>query len=303
MIVTVINVQWPDMAAAILLTMIAAGLNTWKWQILLGGLDIKISYHRLFYLFLVGFFFNNLLLSGTGDLQRVYALSKKIGQTQKVLTSVLLERWTGAVCLLLWVCVSLAFAVPVFPKLGWLLGGCIALFILGFLFLPLLDRLVKLKFFSKFAGLKKFLDQMPETSGFYKRPALWYALGIALIAPFIMILLHYILGRGVGIKLPFIDYLRFIPTIMAISYLPISVNGLGVQESGFYVFFTMMNIKGTESLSLSILSHLAKIAVAVLGGLLFFVEGFKSGSRKTEVLSGDADGISSLENEDTCSEP
>ncbi|MCD6309140.1 MAG: flippase-like domain-containing protein [Candidatus Eremiobacteraeota bacterium] len=270
------DVRWPNMAGAILLTLLGAGLNTWKWQILLADQDMKVSFHKLFYLFLVGFFFNNLLLSGSGDLKRIYDLSKEQGDLHKVFTSVLLERWTGAMSLLIWVSTSLLFAIPIFKGLIWVCLLSILLLILGFLFLPLLDRIIKLRIFSRITPLKNFLDQMPETTGFYKRIALWMALAISLIPPFIMIILHYILGRGVGLELPFFDYLQFIPTIMAVSYLPISVNGLGVQESGFFILFSLKNIKGAESFSLSVLSHLAKIAVGILGGILYFVEGFRN---------------------------
>lgn len=274
------KVSWINMIAVIFLTIFAAGLNTFKWQILLADQDLKVPYHRLFYLFLVGFFFNNLLLSGSGDLKRMYDLSKETGNSQKAVISVILERWSGGMGLLLWVCFSMAIALPVLPQLGWIFILSLFLLVSGFVFLPFMDRLFRLKVFNNFSTIKNFLDQMPMTAGLYRKKSLWLSLGISVIASFFMIVIHWILGKAVGLGLPFVDYVRLIPVIMAVSYLPVSINGLGVQESGFYLLFTLKNIKGTESLSISILSHLAKIFVGAIGGILYFAEGFRNGNKK-----------------------
>jgi len=250
----------------ILLTILASALNAWKWKILLKGQGVVISYLLALKLFLIGFFFNHFMLTGVGDVKRIWDLGKARNQMTQVLISVLLERWSGMLMLFFWVVLGLNFAKRNFPQIKPFLWASLLIFVLV-LFLPvLIPRLRKTRLGT---WIEKKLGAVPDFSGFYRRKDILAAIVLSFPAPFLVVLIYWIIGCGLNLQVGFVNYIYFAPLILAASFLPVSASGLGVQEAAFLLLFSQLKVPGQTILSLSLLAQATKLGAATIGGLLY----------------------------------
>jgi len=103
------------------------------------------------------------------------------------------------------------------------LGGCL---LLGFL-LP----------FSSKNWIGTTWPWLLPVMNYWKSPGLLLCLfALSLLLQTCVIGLHALVGEAQGLSLPLEYYFVFAPLVVAISMIPISLNGLGLRE-GAYVFF------------------------------------------------------------------
>ena len=73
-----------------------------KWLVLVRPHGISASLRKLFWLYMVGYFFNNILPTSVGgDVIRAYELGRFEGKTREAMASVFMERFTGVTTLIL----------------------------------------------------------------------------------------------------------------------------------------------------------------------------------------------------------
>ena len=77
------------------------------------------------------------------------------------------------------------------------------------------------------------------------------------------ILQAYCLGRSLGIESPLATYFAFIPLILLVMLLPVTVNGLGTSQAAFVWFFGQAGVRAPEAFALSVLF----VALGVVGNL------------------------------------
>ena len=61
----------------------------------------------------------------------------------------------------------------------------------------------------------------------------------------------------------------FIPIIMAIQLVPVSLNGLGVREGAYVFFFGSAGLVASQAVAASLLFALLTTLVSLSGGVLF----------------------------------
>jgi uncharacterized membrane protein YbhN (UPF0104 family) len=71
------------------------------------------------------------------------------------------------------------------------------------------------------------------------------------------------------VHLPFLLYIVIMPVIILITLLPISIAGLGVRELGFVYLFGQVGMPAEIALSLSLLTRLLTILLAVPGAWFY----------------------------------
>ncbi len=77
------------------------------------------------------------------------------------------------------------------------------------------------------------------------------------------ILQAWMLGRALGLLLPVGPYFIYVPIILLLMLLPITISGLGVAQYGFVTLFDRVAVPAPEAIALSILF----IALGVIGNL------------------------------------
>jgi uncharacterized protein (TIRG00374 family) len=87
----------------------------------------------------------------------------------------------------------------------------------------------------------------------------------------------YCLGRSLGIDAALAAYFAFIPVILLIMLLPITVNGLGTSQAAFVWFFARIGVANAPAFVLSLLFVGLGIVGNLPGGVLY---AFSPGSRR-----------------------
>jgi glycosyltransferase 2 family protein len=73
----------------------------------------------------------------------------------------------------------------------------------------------------------------------------------------------YFLGQALGIAQPLTTYVAFIPLILLVMLLPVTVNGLGTSQLAFVWAFAQSGVPGAQSFPLSVLF----VALGIVGNL------------------------------------
>ena len=102
--------------------------------------------------------------------------------------------------------------------------------------------------------------------------------GVAVLIQFSRIFYIFFMSLALGINIPFIHFCVFLPIIMLLLMLPISVGGIGVQEAAFIYFFVPLGMGKEEAVSLSLLCYTAVILWLLVGWVIYAKEGI--GGRK-----------------------
>ncbi|HSX39336.1 MAG TPA: lysylphosphatidylglycerol synthase transmembrane domain-containing protein [Candidatus Saccharimonadales bacterium] len=217
-----------------------------------------VSVWYLTSLYFIGSFFNNFMPTSIGgDVFKVYKLGAKIKNNAHGFSSTFMERFTGIIALVLISSISL---IKLLGILGVVLfvGFWVAALI-GFLSLKLLSTKVKM--------LEKLYSSLMQYKG--KTKVLTIAFLSSFIVQFLAIFTQYFIFVALGIKLPFFYSMFVFPVITLASFFIPSLNGVGVQDTLYVQMLKTVAVAPALALSASIIYHLSRLAVSLVGGLLY----------------------------------
>ncbi len=260
-------------------------LSAHRWRLLLFAQQILLGFKRVLTIYFVGFFFNNFLPAGVGlDLTRAFYAARDSGKRAESLASVIVERVLGFLGLLFFALLALLFFLQHAEGMRFflfILGGTGLLLIFTHLFLRrelvgkftrLLDRLRFLRLGERFKKLYNSIYLYRD-----KRRASWEAIAHSFLLQGLLVLDNYFVGLSLGLDIPPLYYIAYIPIICIISMVPISINGLGVREGSYVLLFSRAGLMRFQALSLSLVFFLIGVACSLVGGLLFPVLGRMNG--------------------------
>ncbi|MFH1565737.1 MAG: lysylphosphatidylglycerol synthase transmembrane domain-containing protein [bacterium] len=240
--------------------------SAYRWrELIIYKTKSKVSILYLLKLYYIGSFLSNFLPSTIGgDVYKAYKLGKDTENMAGALAATFMERLVGVVSL------SLISSVSLIVFLG--LKGVVVF--VGFWLLIVMGFL-GLGFLSKFSKkLKKFNDSII----YYKnnKKALLKALFYSLFVQIGSVLSQFFTVLSLGIKLPLAFAFFAFPVIGFISFLPISISGLGVQDNMYVFVLGKVEISAALAGSASILFHVLRAFNSLIGwALLSFDKGFK----------------------------
>jgi uncharacterized membrane protein YbhN (UPF0104 family) len=105
--------------------------------------------------------------------------------------------------------------------------------------------------------------------------------GLSVGIQLLNVLILFVLATGLAMHVGFGDCLVFMPIVLFLSMLPISVAGWGVREGAMVAALSIIGIPAHESLALSICFGLCLIGVSLPGGLLWFWSRRQNADRET----------------------
>jgi uncharacterized protein (TIRG00374 family) len=248
-----------------------------KWKILLKSQKIDIPLWRLYALYLVGNFFNNFLPSNVGgDVVRGFELGNYAQDGVRSMASVFMERFTGFVVLVFMAILSLISQVQLISDIRLTLAvGFAACALLGVLWLVLDPRplrlitvWVRLPIFQKFVPkLRKFQESLYAYRT-HKR-----ALALSILWSLVFMLLAitnvYSSARAFHQDISFMGIVIIVPVILVIAMIPLTINGLGLQEWGYVTLFSWIGLPASVGLSTILLIRAKSLIVAAAGGMLY----------------------------------
>jgi uncharacterized membrane protein YbhN (UPF0104 family) len=214
---------------------------------------------------MIGSFFSSFLpgIIG-GDAVKAYYLNKDAKKLSLTLASIFMDRYIGYTSLIVIGMTSFPFAFRYFGEstYKWIVPMIFTAFIIGsFLFFGL--RIGK-----RFKGVADFYDYFSYIRT--KKNILLKAFLLSLVIQSLIFLMIIILDFGMGNNVPLVVLCVFLPIIVTVTSMPISVSGLGVREGAFMILLALIGIKPEISTALS-LTWFFSIFVGSIPGLVAYL--------------------------------
>lgn len=265
------------LALCILISPVLIFLSSWKWQVLLRARGVRASVGHLFRLYIIGYFFNNVLPSNVGgDVVRAYELGKETSNPAEAFATVFLERFTGLTALVFFALVGFLLAANRLgdPRLTW--GIIIAtagyLMLLGLIFtgraVHFLEKRVPIPFIGKV--LRKLAKFQAVVLSYREHPgALAFAMLNSFAFYFGAVLNVYLGTLAFGYRASFVDVAIATPIVLVVSMIPISLGGIGLSEWAYLFVFERLGMPGALGLSVGLLMRFKALLFGMLGGLAY----------------------------------
>lgn len=255
--------------ASVLIYIVSIYLSSLRWMLLIPH---HLGVKRLFSMYMIGAFFNTCMPGVIGgDAIKIFYLRNELKKRNLVrkgsshsensisIASVFMDRYTGFVALL-------SIAIAAFPfgfryiqdtPVKWL----VPLFITTFF-------LVSIAVFKFRVGERvQFLFKVYEHFAAYRSNmgALLKCFYYSMIIQLLNIIAVYILSKGLSIDISFTSLLVFIPIITVISFIPVSISGIGLREGAFAFLFGLTGVPVDMAVTLSLIWFLSIITASLWG--------------------------------------
>jgi uncharacterized protein (TIRG00374 family) len=274
---TFVSADYSYIGLALVVYLCCQVISALRWLTLGRPLGIETPFKDMLRYYLIGMFFN-LFAPGTvgGDVSRVYYLVQdeqahangRSVTTVHAMISVLMDRaigmvvlvWLGAAGLLLFP----DYAVPQTVRTVTLL------FALGLLIAALLAPL--LRFLPE--GRQQLVAKLRLALRSYRTQwrALTDAALLSVLVHLVQAWMHVLMGRALGLDVPFSFCIIVYPLVGTFSAIPISLNGLGLREGGYLYLLAVIGIGSEKGVAFGLLLFLIVALDSLIGGVLFLLQ-------------------------------
>jgi uncharacterized protein (TIRG00374 family) len=259
----------------------AIALGSVKWQILLKAQGINVPLGNLLSFTFQGLFFGNFLPTNVGgDLVRGYDLARHTLLPAETAISVIVDRMLG---LIAFIFVAVVMALLVVYTAGqaalWEVAvvAAIALLALSGIFALMLShrlrrligRLFRLALLSRLAPL---YDRLSSALSAYRRSygALALSFCISILVLTIGSVVNYLISLSLGGGISLLHIFLFTPLITFVLLIPMSVGGIGLNQSAYVFFFNLVGVPEHKSLAISLVMQAIIIISSLPGGVLWW---------------------------------
>lgn len=250
------------------------GLILVRWLILIKALGLKVPVKNVVIYFFSGLYFNLFLPSSTGgDVLKIYYMCKDTSHKAKVVASVVLDRLSGFIAMIIVAFLSFIFGYRWIndPSLLVLIlamavfSGIIILFLFNEKLYSFGSRL-----FNPFPKIKKNLMDLHYDIVLLKgnRRAIFSTIGLSCLCQIIFAFVFYLIAKSFHQNVGMLHCLIFVPIICVAASLP-SIGGLGVREAGAAYLFAKVGVEDGISISISLVSYIFMVIVGLIGGIVY----------------------------------
>lgn len=280
-----------------------------KWKIVLDLKEKKVPFTELLKIYMVGYFFSNMLPSTVGgDVVRSFYAGRIIENQAYSAVSIFVERFSGILFLFVLVIIAPVLQ-PQLYKSAYILfpacGGIFFLFIVLWVFLAknpfAIPNMLAGKIFNVLShvaqkiGIQLFIVIVEKIEAFYQkileklqkfREELQVATKAIkndkqfLFRIIYLTVLFYVLTwvnvytayRAFGVEVDFIQICAIVPAIMLVAHVPVTLLGnLGYFESVFVFYFMLVGIGGAETLAMGLFLRLKTLTMGIVGFGVYLV--------------------------------
>lgn len=248
--------------AAVVLYILSQLASSARWKLLLPE---RFKVRKLFSLYMIGAFFNTFLpgLVG-GDAVKAYYLNKDAKKMSLTLASVFMDRYMGYLSLMI-------IGITAFPFVSGYFGGSPIKLVLPSMFAAFAVGsflFFKLKAGKRFRVVSEFYEYF---SGLWSRKeVIIKTLLFSLLIQFLNFSKVIVLAIGMGAKVPLLLFFVFLPIVITVAALPVSISGLGLREGSLIVLLGLIGIGPELATSIS-LAWFFSIFVGSLPGLIAYI--------------------------------
>jgi uncharacterized protein (TIRG00374 family) len=283
--------DWRFVGAAIALVLLDRALNAYRWLVLLRPVSTPSGppFAATLRIFFVSTFVGTFLPASVGgDAVRAVAMSRHGVTMADSVASVLLDRVCGTLSILLVGALASTFApetVPSWlpPAVGLTAAGATLAVALGLfsggaerLAAGLLRRFTRGKLAAAGTNLLQSLRRYSHSVG-----ALMNVLGGSVAVQLLRVSQAWLLGLALGITVGPGAYLVYIPVILLVMLLPITINGVGTSQAAFVWLFAESGVAAADAFALSVLFVALGVVGNLPGGILYATGGIRGQSAAT----------------------
>ena len=248
-----------------------------RWVKLVDALDVFVSRLRIVKIFFLSTFFGSFLPSGVGgESVRAASFSRLTDRTAESIASVVMDRLLGLLSMLLMALLSMILFYGMYPHPA-LFGVVLLVSILVVLGMALiLSRDVQVRLLE--SKKENWFYRIARAIGRYRDRfnTLVIVLILSLGVQLLRVLQAYLLSEAMSLDTAAIYFLCFIPPILIITMLPISIGGWGTTNAAYVAFFSTVGMDSDGAFALSILILALGVLGNLPGGLIYALEGFRS---------------------------
>jgi uncharacterized membrane protein YbhN (UPF0104 family) len=270
---------------ALLLYFVNVLLSVWRWHLLLEAQSIAASSRMLLGSYLVALFFNNFLPSNIGgDVVRIRDTSPAAKSKTVATTVVLADRVIGVMMLALIAAIGATMAVelegrgagPFWPSWLWAGFATVAAVAAPAVLAPdgvgrLLQPLTVLH--PEWIG-----DRIDSFTGalwrFRERPA---SLAGCFLGAFLVqattVVFYAAITYALGIPIAVWHLAIIVPISFVIQMVPVSLNGFGIREATFALYFSQIGLPKQSGLLMSLVGAALIMLFSLLGAPVYIARG------------------------------
>lgn len=269
-----------------------------KWNLLLRAKEIDISWFEVTKIYYVSNFLGFFLPPTVGtDIVRAYYVAKKKYPLEDIISSILVERFLGFIVLFLFGIAGAGLFIRLVSDSGFDTQKLFSVIVLISFFglfafflsfnsysVSLASRLFKFLNSGRRVGVvgrklkKAYQSYLKYRSE--KRILMIFFL-LTCFELFTCILRSYTVAIAINASVSLSYFFAFIPIILVLIRLPISIHGFGINEGGFAYFLSLFGVSETLGFSVGIIDHFV-VLVGILPGAIFYAFGRLSGQINRE---------------------
>ena len=303
------NISWPFFFISFVVTIIMVAASCAKWKLILDLKSKQLGYWELFKIYLIGYFFSNILPSTVGgDVVRSYYAGKLIENQSFSAVSVFVERFSGIVFLFVLVAAAPFFRVGLYSNPYLFIPACVGLCCAALTIwiwkaknpfaIPnriaegLFVALHKLSGKSYCGGLarptvfvenlyRKLLDRLKKLRTEMQiavdavkqnKHFFWRLIYLTVLFYVLTWVNVYTAFRAFHVEVDFFAICAVVPAIMLVAHVPVTLLGnLGYFESVFVFYFLIVGVGGAESLAMGLLLRLKMLSLGGIGFITYLV--------------------------------
>ena len=270
--------DWRLIAIAVLLVFVDRALMAYRWVVLLCIVDPAerpplVEVMRIFFVStFVGTF---LPASIGGDAVRAYSMAQLNVRGSDAVASVFMDRMLGVASILVMAAVGLTRArdlagnVTIMLSLAVAASACVVT--LALIFSEGAARIMTALLAGMPVSVRHSGDRVIESIRRYAayHGQLTSVLVGSILVQILRIVQAYFLGRSLAIAMPLPAYFAFIPLILLVMLLPVTINGIGTSQAAFVWFFGRAGVPAASAFTLSVLFVALGVVGNLPGGLLY----------------------------------
>jgi uncharacterized membrane protein YbhN (UPF0104 family) len=268
------RIRLPHLAFVLVLVGLDRLVMISRWVLLLRSSHEDVPFWGAARIFLVSSFVGSFLPAGLGaDAARAYAWSRQTTAPTEAVASVAIDRVLGLLSIVGLGLVGLAFWVGrVEPDLREAVLLLTVVIVIGSAGVWWADAAIRRTLPATWqrgaAGQRmlRFADSLARYRG--RRNTVMVVFILSVLVQLLRISQAYVLGRGIGIDVPFGYYMVFMPIGLLILMFPVSISGFGLPQGVIVWLLRPLGVSDALSFALSTLIVLTGLAGNLPGAVL-----------------------------------
>lgn len=262
------------MFVAFLVVVLTTLIILWRWRILMKSVGLKVGYYHTFRWFFIGQFCNLFLPTSIGgDVVKGIGLANVIGNKPKVFASIVLDRLTGFIGIVLTSVLAFSFGRSIVNDQTVVLSiAAMTVFSVTLAMVLMSQRIFTTlcKVFGFLPKVKNALLRLHDDVILLRsqqRRGL-YSIALSVLAQLVLAFAFYITSLAMHQDVNLVYFIIFSPLVCVATALP-SIGGLGVREIGWVYLLSKVGVHEGVALGLSLMNFGFTVVIGIFGGLLY----------------------------------